>query len=366
VTKQVLGERELNALELLWGGLLDSYPTDTPGAGAGQNNVPVTFIDSEGTPIAELDSERGTVARLRPLGRRPFSELRMVRPNQISEAVLVITGDVPQGLEPLSRTIVVLDDGDHGRLARRVQAARVLQAPVRVLPLPPEAAGEEWTRETIKRLLLRAGAIDITTVETGIADTGGLVIFLTGLSGSGKSTIARALAERLRDTDLRPVTLLDGDEVRAMLSAELGFDRLGRELNVRRIAWVASLVARYGGIAVCAPIAPYASMRADARRQASDVGARFMLVHVSTPLAVCEARDRKGLYAQARAGTLQGFTGIDDPYEPPDDADADIDTSILSVDDAVAIIESAIHHDTVDSLLHPRGSFRDDTSPDMQ
>src|SRR5690606_36446156 len=138
-------------------------------------------------------------------------------------------------------------------------------------------------------------------------------VLCTGLSGSGKSTIARARADRLRELDDRPVTLLDGDEVRTMLSAGLGFDRAGRELNVRRIAWVAALAARHGGIAIAAPIAPYDSMRREARAMAEASGSRFLLVHVATPLEVCEARDRKGLYAKARRGELTGFTGVDDP-----------------------------------------------------
>ncbi len=158
----------------------------------------------------------------------------------------------------------------------------------------------------------------------------GVVVFFTGLSGSGKSTIARALSDALADRGSR-VTLLDGDEVRQHLSAELGFDAASRERNIDRIAYVASLVAAHGGIAVAAPIAPFAAGRRAARTMAEDEGV-FLLVHVDTPLAVCEARDRKGLYAEARAGRIPEFTGISSPYEPPDDADVVIDTTTTSVD----------------------------------
>ncbi len=169
----------------------------------------------------------------------------------------------------------------------------------------------------------------------------GAVVLFSGLSGSGKSTIARALVEDLRDGGPREVTLLDGDEVRQHLSSELGFDEASRETNIRRIAWVASLIAAHGGIAVAAPIAPFASSRRYARELVGPRGV-FLLVHVSTPLEVCEARDRKGLYARARAGLLPDFTGISSPYEVPDDADVVVDTSATSVDEAVRLVREAL------------------------
>jgi sulfate adenylyltransferase len=169
----------------------------------------------------------------------------------------------------------------------------------------------------------------------------GLTIFLTGLSGSGKSTIASRLAAVLREQG-RPVTLLDGDLVRRHLSSELGFSREHRDLNIRRIAFVAAEIGRHGGLAICAPIAPYAVTRQAAREMVEGAGARFLLVHVSTPLAVCEARDRKGLYAKARAGLIAEFTGISDPYEVPADADLTIDTTDTSVEEAVTRILACI------------------------
>jgi sulfate adenylyltransferase len=154
----------------------------------------------------------------------------------------------------------------------------------------------------------------------------GLTVFFTGLSGSGKSTLARALVDVLVEDGTRRVTLLDGDVVRRVLSAGLGFSRADRDLNVRRIGWVAAEVTRHGGVAVCAPIAPYAATRQAVRREVSAVG-DFLLVHVATPLEVCERRDRKGLYAKARAGLIPEFTGVSDPYEAPVDADLVLDTS---------------------------------------
>jgi sulfate adenylyltransferase len=163
----------------------------------------------------------------------------------------------------------------------------------------------------------------------------GLVVLFTGLSGSGKSTVARGVAEGVRRSG-RTVTLLDGDVVRRMLSAGLTFSRADRDLNVRRIGYVAAEIARHGGVAVCAPIAPYAAVRAEVRAMAREAGGDFFLVHVATPLEVCEARDRKGLYAKARAGEIPAFTGVSDPYEEPDDAELVLRTEDRAVEESVA------------------------------
>ena len=162
----------------------------------------------------------------------------------------------------------------------------------------------------------------------------GLVVFFTGLSGSGKSTIARGLAEALAERGDRTLSLLDGDHVRQLLSAGLTFSRADRDLNIARIAFVAAEAARHGGIAICAPIAPYAQARAAARDVVKEVG-DFLLIYVATPVDVCAARDRKGLYAKARAGLIQGFTGVSDPYEEPRDADLVLDTSTMTRAQAV-------------------------------
>jgi sulfate adenylyltransferase len=166
----------------------------------------------------------------------------------------------------------------------------------------------------------------------------GLVVFFTGLSGSGKSTIARNLADAMRENGERTITLLDGDVVRRELTAGLGFSKADRDANVRRIGWVAAEVGRHRGMAVACPIAPYEGARAAARRMAVEAGAGFVLVHVATPLEVCEQRDRKGLYARARAGQLRGMTGIDDPYEVPGNAELTIDTTTMTVPEAVETV----------------------------
>ncbi|MGW4425423.1 adenylyl-sulfate kinase [Streptosporangium sp. NPDC004631] len=163
----------------------------------------------------------------------------------------------------------------------------------------------------------------------------GLVVFLTGLSGSGKSTVARGLRDALLERGSRTVTYLDGDVVRQLLSAGLTFSKEDRDLNIRRIGFVAAEAARHGGLAICAPIAPYAATREEVRAMVEAVGADFLLVHVATPLRECERRDRKGLYAKARAGIIPEFTGISDPYEEPDDADLVVDTTSISVEQAV-------------------------------
>ncbi len=162
----------------------------------------------------------------------------------------------------------------------------------------------------------------------------GFTIFLIGLSASGKSTISSRLVEVVERDHARPVTLLDGDIVREMLSSGLTFSRADRELNIRRIGYVAGEVTRHGGICVCAAIAPFRSARAEARTRVERFGA-FYEIHVATPLQVCEERDPKGLYRKARRGEIKGFTGIDDPFEAPEHPDLMVDASRVKVDEAV-------------------------------
>src|ERR687893_883784 len=154
----------------------------------------------------------------------------------------------------------------------------------------------------------------------------GVTVFLTGLSGAGKSTIADALVAEL-EAGGRPVTVLDGDVVRTHLSSELSFSREDRDLNIRRIGFVAGEVVKHGGTVVVAAIGPYEAAREEARALVEEHG-RFLLVHLSTPLEVCEGRDVKGLYARARAGEIPQFTGFSDPYAPPASPELTIDTSV--------------------------------------
>jgi sulfate adenylyltransferase len=168
----------------------------------------------------------------------------------------------------------------------------------------------------------------------------GVTIFFTGLSGSGKSTIANVLVTKFLEAGGRPVTLLDGDLVRKNLSSELGFSKEHRDINIRRIGYVASEITKNGGIAICAPIAPYDATRKHVRQLIEPYGG-FILVHIATGVEVCEQRDRKGLYAKARAGILKEFTGISDPYEVPADAEVTINTGELSAEEAAQ--EIALH-----------------------
>jgi sulfate adenylyltransferase len=162
----------------------------------------------------------------------------------------------------------------------------------------------------------------------------GFTIFMTGLSGSGKSTIAKVLLVKFMEMCDRPVTLLDGDIVRKNLSSELNFSEEHRNLNITRIGFVASEITKNGGIALCAPIAPYEESRRANRELISRCGG-YIEVHVATPLEVCEQRDRKGLYARARAGKVAGVTGITDPYIPPFNPEMTIDTSRVTPMEAV-------------------------------
>jgi sulfate adenylyltransferase len=164
-------------------------------------------------------------------------------------------------------------------------------------------------------------------------DKQGFTIFFTGLSGAGKSTIAKVLYARFLEMGDRPVTLLDGDIVRRNLSSQLSFSKEDRDTNVRRIGFVAGEITKNRGIAICAPIAPYNSTRAEIRNAIESYGG-FIEVHVSTPINVCEKRDRKGMYAKARAGLIKGFTGVDDPYEIPESPEVRIDTADLTPDEA--------------------------------
>ena len=162
-----------------------------------------------------------------------------------------------------------------------------------------------------------------------VTSKNGFCVWLTGLPSAGKSTIAGALVQLLNERN-RTLTVLDGDVVRTHLSAGLGFGRQDRDTNIARIGFVASEIVRHAGAVICAVVSPYDAARKHVRCMVDKAGGdrgNFVLVHVCTPLQICEERDVKGLYAKARAGSLQGMTGVDDPYEPPDDADITLDGS---------------------------------------
>lgn len=176
----------------------------------------------------------------------------------------------------------------------------------------------------------------------------GVTILFTGLSGAGKTTVAEALCAKIKEYTKCYVTLLDGDIVRQILSAGLGFSREDREMNVQRVGFVAAEIARHGGLVICALIAPYSSSRYKVRNMASANG-NYVEVFVSTPVNICEKRDPKGLYAKARQGLIKNFTGIDDPYEIPEEPEISIDTSEMTVDEAVnKVMEFLLENEYID------------------
>jgi sulfate adenylyltransferase len=288
------------------------------------------YTDAEGTPVAARDGDRIT----------PLTAPRWQQPDPqtTSPVVVAVAGQLPVGALPSPDAVLLLPSGgvrpDDARFSAWAQAWRSVAGTVIEIPVAPTDASAR--AEQIAAAYSSGELLTISTVEAP-PGTGRVVLF-TGLSGSGKSTIARTLTERLAGE--RTVTLLDGDVVRTHLSKGLGFSREDRDTNVRRIGWVAAEVAKHGGVAICAPIAPYDETRhwvRDLVEGAAGPGS-MVLVWVSTPLEVCERRDTKGLYAKARAGQLSGFTGIDDPYETPTDADLVIDTNVVSLDDAVELV----------------------------
>ncbi len=272
-------------------------------------------------------------------------------PETLVRAVLAARPHLPKGTVVVPVPLSTLDDPDRDLLLRAHVAAAYgatrLHADREVAQSPiPVAADPDVTdaHRALAVALDEGDELPAALVPTEVATElraarpprhrRGVVVFFTGLSGSGKSTVARGLHDALLESGDRTVSLLDGDVVRRLLSAGLTFSRADRDLNIRRIGYVAAEVARHGGIALCAPIAPYAATRAEVRARVGEVG-DFILVHVATPLAVCEARDRKGLYAKARAGLIPEFTGVSDPYEEPRDADLVLDTSQTTEQDAV-------------------------------
>ncbi|MGW6912738.1 adenylyl-sulfate kinase [Kitasatospora sp. NPDC054939] len=179
-------------------------------------------------------------------------------------------------------------------------------------------------------------------MNTAIAPkVSGATVWLTGLPSAGKSTIARALADRLR-AEGRRVEILDGDEIRANLTAGLGFTREDRTENVRRIGWIAELLARNGVTVLVPVIAPYRDARAGVRAQHMAGATAYVEVHVATAVELCAERDVKGLYAKQAAGEISGLTGIDDPYEAPEHPELRVDTSLHTVEDTVRVLHSAL------------------------
>jgi sulfate adenylyltransferase len=293
-----------------------------------------TYVDEEGTPVAIRDNT-GRIVSMRPM---PWERPEDVRARGPRPVVVPAAEQLPAGDIPADAVVLMPVGGARIDNARRppwvdawIDAANRAGATVVSVPI---AAHEATTRANELAAAFSGGAlVEVSTVPQPVGV--GRTVFFTGLSGSGKSTVARSVVERLAGS--RSITLLDGDVVRTHLSKGLGFSAEDRDVNIRRIGWVAAEVTKHGGLAVCAPIAPYDATRKWVRETVEAAGGpgSFLLVWISTPLEVCEKRDVKGLYAKARRGEIKGFTGIDDPYEAPQDADLTIDTSQVALDDAV-------------------------------
>lgn len=384
--------RELADLELALHGALpgdEPFTVTTSREFAESVESTVELIDPEGVPLAALSVERrvdegagvslhGTTTPLSPGEFGPFrryhrspADVRADHPNAFavpvvapptlddidainthakrsgaSALLLVCTGPgAPQGVSAPALVRATLT------AARDIPGSVVAAAAVAARDDPADdAAFREQVAGAYADDVLSLSAEGPRSAEVEAIrvhdhpprDQRGLVIFFTGLSGSGKSTLARALYDVILERGERTVTSLDGDVVRHHLSKGLGFSKEDRETNIARIGWVAAEIARHHGIAICSPIAPFDSTRKLVRQMVDDAGGGFALVHVATPLEECERRDRKGLYAKARAGIIPEFTGISSPYEEPDDALVRVDTTDRSIEDALADVVAAL------------------------
>jgi sulfate adenylyltransferase len=343
-------------------------PTAEAAAAAGS----VQLIDPEGAPLALLtvtgqyDAGGGRIGLVGPVTRLAHNEFGPFRSLHLPPAavhslhdrddLLAVPVSRPLTAEdihaideaaeesqktPLLLVVVGVGSPEHmsapGLVRASLQAAKLLAVPALVTAVSLPDHGPD-VRHLLRAALASAYAAstfelangEVGTFPSAVArivegerpprDRQGVVVFFTGLSGSGKSTLARALVDQILERGERTVTSLDGDVVRHHLSKGLGFSREDRETNILRIGFVAAEIARHGGVAVCSPIAPFESTRAQVRAMVEAAGGGFALIHVSTPLEECERRDRKGLYAKARRGEIPDFTGISSPYEEPRDA----------------------------------------------
>jgi sulfate adenylyltransferase len=375
--------RELDDLELLLSGALaplTSFEPDgpvsleLPSALAGADAV--ELVDPEGLPLATW-----TPSSLEPLARPAYGAFRRLHltPAETrrahAEALTVpVAGALTRedldtiARERAGRPVVLLALCGHGTpqdltpvgLVRTAIAAAELLGDAHVVAAPLPSHGDAETDHELGQRVAANYAPGEVLAPTGRGELPesvaaivaqdrpeqpGVVVFFTGLSGSGKSTLARALHDRILEHGGHTVTSLDGDVVRRNLSKGLSFSKEDRETNIRRIGWVAAEISRHHGIAICSPIAPFDETRQAVRRMVADAGGDFVLVHVATPLEECERRDRKGLYAKARAGEIPEFTGISSPYEEPADADVRVDTTGRSIEDALADVLAVLPFD---------------------
>jgi sulfate adenylyltransferase len=375
--------RELDDLELLLNGALAplrtfepegpvtlALPADLVGA------PEVEIVDPEGLPLAVL-TESGLTALGTP-AHGPFRRLHLAPEAVRSRHPDALTVPVAA---PLTETdLDAIRSGRSGRpvvllaltgtgtpqgltgvgLVRATLAAAALLGDAHVVAVPLPSHGDASVDHELGVRVVGAYAPGDVLAVTGTGELPepvaevvahdqpeerGVVVFFTGLSGSGKSTLAQALNDLVLESGERTVTSLDGDVVRRNLSAGLTFSKEDRETNIRRIGWVAAEISRHRGIAICSPIAPFDQTRKQVRAMVEAAGGEFVLVHVATPLEECERRDRKGLYAKARAGEIPEFTGISSPYEEPADAAVRVDTTGRSVEDALADVLAVLPFD---------------------
>ncbi|MER8026651.1 adenylyl-sulfate kinase [Glutamicibacter protophormiae] len=358
----------LDLLELALGGLTDHQDLADPLIATGfPAHTPMTtqqllLGDPDGTALAsvELRAPNGQgnailhVADLVPLARFEHGPGRASRvTSQLGSKPVVLFSSAPMASEisrlrssGLASGALLLLVASSDRAARRDYPNQLRELHEAVQLSGADGAGHliipsEVPEEKVLGRVSSEMRMDFRKRVDERQVSQGLVVLFSGLSGSGKSTLARSVMERIHMELDREAVLLDGDDIRRFVSKGLGFSREDRETNVVRIGWIASRISQVGGIALCAPIAPFAQSRRQVRELAESVG-RFILVHVSTPLAVCEARDRKGLYAKARAGLVKDFTGIDSPYEVPDDADLTLNLADLNIEEATSRVLSAI------------------------
>ena len=364
--------RELDDLELLLSGALAPLTTyDGPLTltlpEALRDAPAVELVDPEGLPLARLT--RDGLTRLAIPAYGPFRRLHLT-PAQAKEqhaGALVVPVAAPLTHDDLAlvektavdRDVVLLalngtgtpqDVTPVGLVRASLAAASILESRgvvTAVVACPLPSHGDADLDHELGAQVAANYATDPETDVLAVTGDGewpdevarvvaddqpaeedrGVVVFFTGLSGSGKSTIARALHDLVLEEGVRTVTSLDGDVVRRNLSAGLTFSKADRETNILRIGWVAAEIARHRGVAICSPIAPFDATRKQVRGMVEAAGGHFVLVHVATPLGECERRDRKGLYAKARAGEIPEFTGISSPYEEPADATVRTDTT---------------------------------------
>jgi sulfate adenylyltransferase len=394
--------RELDDLELLSHGVLAPLTGFEGPDGLVTLQVPKTvaddalaaggleLVDPEGVPLATVTVEStydasglvGIAGEVRPIVHNEFGAFRRLylSPSQVEERYDASTVTVPVA-GPLTTEdldhITKAADGRHLLLLALVGTGtpenlsapaliRATLAAARSLPnadvvaVPVASRGDASLDHEFGQRVVSAFAPGDVVGVTGegelpedvaaIVDFDrpdrleqGLVLFFTGLSGSGKSTIARALHDVILESGERTVTSLDGDVVRRNLSAGLTFSKEDRETNIRRIGWVAAEISRHGGVAICSPIAPFDATRKQVRAMVEEAGGAFVLVHVATPLEECERRDRKGLYAKARRGEIPEFTGISSPYEEPEDAAVRVDTTGRSIEEALGDVLTVLY-----------------------